>query len=45
MPLSFHDLQMNLSPRPFKYFDQVESKQDIAFEWLREESNMGSVMI
>jgi len=45
MPLSLHDLQINLSSRSFKYFDQVESIQDIAFEWLREGADVGSAVI
>ena len=38
-------LHLLISPRPFKYFDQVESTQDIAFEWLRDGADVGSVVI
>ena len=36
---------LNLTDRPFKYFTQVDSTQDIALGWLRDGAEAGSVVI
>lgn len=38
-------LKALLGDRPFKYFVQVESTQDIAFTWLRDGAESGSVVV
>ena len=45
MTLTQEALAQVLKARPFKFFPQVASTQDVALEWLREGAEAGSVVI
>lgn len=45
MPLNDADLHRTLGARPFKFYPQVESTQDIAFAWLRDGAPVGAVVV
>jgi BirA family biotin operon repressor/biotin-[acetyl-CoA-carboxylase] ligase len=45
MTLTASTAQLKLTPRPVRYYEQVDSTNDIALEWLREGAEAGSVVI
>ncbi len=45
MVLSIKRLHQHLAPRPFRYFDQLDSTQDEALSWLQDGAVSGSVVI
>ena len=45
MVLSIERLHQRLAPRPFRYFDQLESTQDEALSWLQAGAASGSVVV
>lgn len=45
MTLTIERLHQHLAPRPMRFYEQVNSTQDIALEWLRQGAPSGAVVI